>query len=104
MVAFAHMARFVSLFLSSLILLAGHGLLLAQLPVVRLLTLFPPGGKAGSQFEVGLTGADLDEANQLHFSHAGITAKQKVGESNGPPGKFVVTIATNVTAGVYEAR
>ena len=46
----------------------------------------------------GLTGADLDEANQLHFSHAGITAKQKVGETNGLPeaNKFLITIATNV--------
>src|SRR5207244_9514412 len=72
----------------------------------RLLTVFPPGGKVGSQFEVGLTGADLDEVNQLHFSHTGITSKQKLGETNGLPeaNKFLVTIATNVTPGVYEAR
>src|SRR2546426_5983922 len=86
--------------------LVGQGSLLAQLPVARLLTVFPPGGKVGSQFEVALTGADLDEANQLHFSHPGITAKQKVGETNGLPeaNKFLVTIATNVTPGIYEAR
>jgi hypothetical protein len=100
------MARFVSSFLFLLMVLAGHGSLLAQLPVARLLTVFPPGGKVGSQFEVGLTGADLDEANQLHFSHTGITAKQKVGETNGLPeaNKFLVTIATSVPPGVYEAR
>src|SRR5256712_10312139 len=59
-----------------------------------------------SKFEVGLTGADLDEAIQHHFTHIGITAKQKVGETNGLPeaNKFLVTIATNVTPGVYEAR
>src|SRR2546427_11220290 len=98
------MARFVSSFLLLLLVLLGHESLLAQLPVARLLTVFPPGGRAGAQFEVILTGADLDEANQLHFSHTGITAKQKVGETNGLPGKFLVTIATNVTPGGYEAR
>ncbi len=96
----------VSLFLFLVMVLVGQGSLLAQLPVARLLTVFPPGGKVGSQFEVVLTGADLDEANQLHFSHPGITAKLKVGETNGLPeaNKFLVTIATNVTPGVYEAR
>src|SRR5437667_12025142 len=93
-----------SSFLLLLIVLVGQGSLLAQLPVARVLTVFPPGGKVGSQFEVILTGADLDEANQLHFSHTGITAKQKVEETNGLPGTFLVTIATNVTPGVYEAR
>jgi hypothetical protein len=74
-VAFPHMARFVSSFAFLLMVLVGQGSLLAQLPVARLLTVFPPGGKAGSKFEVGLTGADLDEADQLHFSHAGIVAR-----------------------------
>src|SRR2546426_5131660 len=80
--------------------------LFAELPVARLLTVFPPGGKVGSQFEVVLTGVDLDEANQLHFSHTGLTARQKVGETNGLPeaNKFIETIATNATPGVYEAR
>src|SRR5437773_6444181 len=100
------MARLVLSFLLLLTVLLGPGSLLAQLPLARLLTAFPPGGKVGSQFEVSLTGADLDEANQLHFSHIGITAKQKVGETNGLPeaNKFLVAIATNVTPGVYEAR
>ena len=100
------MTRWIQPICCLLFLLGGNGLLLAQLPVARLLTVFPPGGKIGSQFEVSLTGADLDEANQLHFSHTGITAKQKVGETNGLPeaNKFLVTIATNVPPGVYEAR
>src|SRR6266700_1630100 len=100
------MARLVSSFCVLLLLFVGQGSLLAQLPLARLLTVFPPGGKVGSQFEVVLTGADLDEANQLHFSHPGITAKLKVGETNGLPeaNKFLVTIATNVTPGVYDVR
>jgi hypothetical protein len=100
------MARFLSSFLFLLMLLVGHGSLIAQLPVARLLTVFPPGGRLGSQAEVVLTGADLDEANQLHFSHTGITAKQKMGETNGRPeaNRFLVAIATKVPPGVYEAR
>lgn len=80
--------------------------LLAELPLARLFTVFPPGGEVGNQVEVSLTGADLDEANQLHFSHPGITAKQKVTGTNAlpEPNKFLVTIATNVPPGVYEAR
>src|SRR5437870_542130 len=100
------MPRLISSLLFLLTVLLGQGSLLAQLPLARLLTVFPPGGKVGSQFEVGLTGADLDEANQLHFSHTGITAKQKMGETNGLPeaDRFLVTIATNVSPGVYDAR
>src|SRR5438445_1522565 len=100
------MPRVISLFVFLLTGLIGQGLLLAQLPLARLLTVFPPGAKVGSQFEVALTGVDLDEANQLCFSHPGITAKQKMGETNGMPeaNTFIVTIATNVTPGVYEAR
>jgi len=99
------MPRLISSFPFLFMVLLGQGSLLAQLPLARLLTLFPPGGRIGSQFEIVLTGADLDEANQLHFSQTGISAKQKVGE-NGlvEANKFIITIATNVTPGVYEAR
>src|SRR2546425_4832765 len=99
------MPRLISSSLFLLTVLLGQNSLLAQLPLARLLTVFPPGGKVGSQVEVVLTGADLDEANQLHFSHTGITAKQKIAGTNGLPeaNKFVITIATNVTPGVYEA-
>src|SRR5439155_16023967 len=98
------MARFATTFL--FLVLVGRGSLLAQLPLARLLTVFPPGGKVGSQFEVTLTGADLDEASELHFSHAGITGKQKAAGTNASPepNKFVVTIATNVAPGVYDVR
>src|SRR6267142_2936119 len=106
LVKFVPMPRFASSFLFVLLMLAGQQSLLAQLPVARLLTIFPPGGKVGSQFEVALTGADLDEVNQLHFSHPGISARQKVGETNALPeaNKFIVTIASNTAPGVYEAR
>ncbi len=97
------MARCVSSVL--FLLMLSHGSLHAQLPVVRLFTVFPPGGKVGSEVQVALTGVDLDEANQLHFSTVGISAKQKVGTNGVPePNNFLVTIASNVPPGVYEAR
>jgi len=57
----------------------------AQLPLARLSTVFPPGGRTGTTFEVTVTGADLDEANQLRFSHSNITAQPKVAEKTGEP-------------------
>src|SRR5438552_6625537 len=78
----------------------------AQLPLTRLSTLFPPGGQAGTTFEVAVTGADLDETNQLHFSHTDITAKQKLSEKTGEPdpNRFLVTIGAHVPPGRYEVR
>ncbi len=87
----------LSLTLGVLLALAA-GTLCAQLPVARLSTIFPPGGKAGSAVEVTVSGADLDETTALHFSHAGIAGKLK--EAN----KFTVTIAADVPPGAYEAR
>ncbi|HSI14728.1 MAG TPA: PPC domain-containing protein [Chthoniobacter sp.] len=69
----------------------------AELPVIRLDTVNPPGGKAGSEVEVGITGADLDEAKELHFSNPGITAEPK-------DKRFVVKIAPNVPPGIYDVR
>ena len=78
----------------------------AQLPLARLYTLFPPGGKAGTTFEVTVTGADLDDANQLHFSQTNITAKPKLSEKTGEPeaNRFLVTIGPDVSPGNYETR
>jgi len=71
----------------------------AQLPAARISHFFPPGGKAGTSFDVTVAGSHLDEPSRIHFSHAGINAAPKA-EAN----KFAVTIASNVPPGVYEAR
>ncbi len=86
--------------------LAGRQTVLGELPLARLFTVFPPGGKVGTQFEVTISGADLDEATDLRFSDPGISARQKKGETNGVPipNQFVVTIAAEVAPGIYEAR
>lgn len=85
---------------------------LAQLPSPRLTAISPPGGQAGTTVEATLaSGADLDEAGELLFSHPGITATQKTVDpaphQSGPqpvPGQFRVTIAPDVPPGVYEVR
>ncbi|PYL00175.1 MAG: hypothetical protein DME19_06000, partial [Verrucomicrobia bacterium] len=77
----------------------------AQLPLARLSTVFPPGGKAGTTFEVTVTGSDLEEV-QLHFPHANIISKPKLNDKTGEPeaNKFLVTIGADVPPGSYEAR
>src|SRR5205085_5999352 len=64
----------------------------AQLPHARLSTIFPPGGRMGTTVDVTISGADLDEATQLQFSHSNITAKAKLSEqtSEPEPNRFLV--------------
>jgi hypothetical protein len=84
---------------------------LAQLPVARLYSVFPPGAKQGATVDVTIAGEDLEKAAALHFSNPGITAVQKtqapaLGET-GPqptPNQFTVTIAPEVQPGLYEVR
>jgi hypothetical protein len=73
---------------------------LAELPTARLLTIFPPGAKVGSTCEVTVAGIDLDDAHAIYFSDSNITA---VAQTNGP-GKFLVSVGTNVPVGIYDAR
>lgn len=68
------------------------------LPVIRLDSVLPPGGKAGSEVEVTIAGADLDEAKELSFSAPGITAEPKDKQH------FVVKIPPTVPPGIYDVR
>lgn len=82
-----------------------------QLPVAKLSSINPVGAKVGSEVEVKINGGDLDDADQLLFSHPGITAAPKM---EGPgdfskkarpvPNTFTVRIAADVPPGLYEAR
>ncbi len=83
----------------------------AQLPAARLDGVFPAGGKAGDVIDVTISGGDLDDVDQLVFSHQGISAKPKLAEAtpfdDGPQpieNQFVVSIANNVPPGGYEVR
>ncbi|MCA9119213.1 MAG: hypothetical protein H6822_22670 [Planctomycetaceae bacterium] len=82
----------------------------AQLPSTQLSSIFPPGGKFGTTFDVQVSGADQIDLSQLVFSHSGIKATQKTRKPNEflaeepAPGQFSVTVAGDVPPGVYEAR
>lgn len=93
------------------LLAAWPVLVAAQLPTARLLSIFPAGGRAGSELELTLTlGVDLEGATQLRFSHPGITAVQKLAPVEGQPNpqpvpnQFLVKIAPDVPPGLYEVR
>ena len=73
-------------------------LLAVEMPSIRLDTVIPPGGKAGTDVEVTITGGDLEELDALHFSQPGITAKLKGDKT------FSVNIAADVPPGTYDAR
>lgn len=84
---------------------------LAQLPYATLKTIFPPGGKAGTEVDLKITGDHLYEAKELHFSHAGIKAAPKMAEPDmfhkaayPLPGEFKLSIDKNVPPGIYEVR
>jgi hypothetical protein len=70
------------------------------LPLPRLLTVFPMGGKAGTSVEVTITGEHLEDVSALTFSSPKITAKPVAGAEN----KFSVNIAADAPVGVYDAR
>lgn len=70
----------------------------AQLPQVRITSVFPPGAQAGQTLDVQvLNGTDLDELTAMHFNHPGIKATLKSGNT------FTVAVDGNVPPGVYEA-
>lgn len=75
------------------------------LPLPRLLTTMPMGGTVGTQVEVTITGENLENANELIFTHPGITATPKLDASGQPEAnKFLVTIAADCPVGIHEAR
>jgi hypothetical protein len=75
------------------------------LPAPRLLTTIPMGGQAGTSVEVTITGDNIENAEQLRFSHPGIAATQKLGEDGAPiPNRYVVSIAADCPPGIHEAR
>lgn len=79
---------------------------LGELPLIRLDTIFPPGGQIGGKVEVIVSGGDLDQLRRLSFSHPGISAERKIAESGSGVVErtFVVTIGDETPPGVYEAR
>ncbi len=81
-----------------------------QLPTAQLSSVYPPGGKVGTTFDITIAGGDTDSVKQLVFSHPGITAAAKMTPATDfEPAKpverqFTVKIAAEVPAGSYDAR
>jgi hypothetical protein len=109
--------RVLALLLALLALRAGTAVAQprpgSNLPAPRLMTITPPGGKIGSTVEVAFTGTDLEEPEQLLFSHPGIKAEPLAAPT--PAGtspaarkpvinRFKVTLAPNVPRGIHDVR
>jgi hypothetical protein len=128
-----HLSSVAALRRAVVVLLAVSGALLARpahaqklpgsnLPAPRLMTVMPPGGKIGSSVEVTFTGTDLEEPEQLLFSHPGIKAEPLAGPVPPPPppdpkmkkpkpgmgkpvvSRFKVTLAADVPLGIHDVR
>jgi hypothetical protein len=88
------------------------------LPVPRLFSVVPSGGKVGTTLEVTFTGADIEEPQALLFSHPGIKAEPIIppvpaADPKKPAAKpaprppvthFKVTIPANTPLGMHDVR
>ena len=82
---------------------------IAQLPQIRLFSLFPAGGQVGSAVDVVVTGgADLDDVTGLLFSDPALTAVPKTaaapGEKAPEANTFTVIIAPHAQLGTCDVR
>ncbi|NBP81389.1 hypothetical protein EBU58_11875, partial [bacterium] len=82
----------------------------AELPEPLLTAIMPLGGRQGESVEVTVSGADLDDATDMVFSHPGISAVPVMTEATEfdpeprpVAGKMLVTIAADVPPGLYDA-
>jgi len=81
-------------------------------PRPRLLVVSPCGGRAGSSLEVTLNGQNLDDPQELLFSHPGIKAEavpppaspKKGKPAPKPQARFRVTIGRDVPFGLHDVR
>lgn len=100
------MKHFITL--CGLTLAAWNGVVLGQqvcLPAPRLMTIYPMGAQAGTTVEVTVGGQNIDDDYELLFSSPKIFATPKTGADGKPQaGKFVVAVAPDCPAGVYDAR
>lgn len=85
--------------LSALVWLVSISAAFGELPSPRLDLIFPLGGGAGTSVEVEVVGADLEQADKLHFDHPGLSAEPVSGKER----HFRITVAPDVPAGTYDA-
>lgn len=92
-------------------LAAGLTATYAQLPQPKLDWFYPPGGQRGTQVEISVGGADLDDGRAILFSHPGLRARplrtaadEFYPEGQLVPQRFTLAIAADVPPGFYEAQ
>lgn len=82
----------------AVVVFAAAGTVRAELPHIRLDSIFPLGGQAGSDVTLEVRGKDFDDVKALHFDHPGL--KATLLKAN----QFRVSIAADVPPGTYEVR
>jgi hypothetical protein len=75
----------------------------AQLPVPRVLSVYPTGARQGTSVEVVCKGENLDQPAGLYFSHPGVTAELLPEQADKKP-RFKVAVAADVPVGIYDVR
>ncbi len=76
------------------------GSVAADLPLARLLWIFPTGATIGTTNEVTVSGTDLDEPIALRFSDPRVTASPK----GGSPNQFQVAVPADASEGFLDVR
>lgn len=97
--------------LATFVFLLAVGTAAAQQPAPQLLTVFPPGAKAGDTVEVTCSGHGFDGGEKLLFSAKGFTAEPvgKATTMKGQPGQPTSSVKFKVTApkdgnGTFDVR
>jgi len=99
----ANLRRFVPVAAALLALAILPSIARAELPVPRLLSMFPNGARQGTGVEVVYKGENMDEPAGLYFSHRGITAEPAPEQADKRP-RFKVSVAADVPVGIYDMR
>lgn len=87
--------------LTSLVLLPAAAR--AQLPVPRVLSVFPAGARQGTSVEVTCKTENMEEPAGLYFSHPGITA-ELLPEQKDKQLRFKVNVGVDVPVGCHDVR
>jgi len=75
------------------------------LPLPRLLSIQPMGGRVGSSVDVTISGENLENPGELIFEHPGIqSVAKKDANGNLLANQYTLQIAPDLPVGLYEAR
>ena len=65
----------------------------------------PMGGQIGTTVEIAITGENIEDVDDLRFSHRGLIAEPKLDDNGQPvPNTYLVSITDDCPAGIHEAR